>query len=181
MSKVLKNLDPKAVEALKAEFAAAGVNHQIVDEGDNNDEMVNFRFVGKHEGEEVIFDVMMSTLRLEHAGELYEEAEKEVLKRFPNLPQNSEEWNLTDQQIEEVEEVLADAMMEAEAEGTVKVKEHVTLDYNSDLDTEIYVDVALNVDAIDNQVIAKFVDDYNSGALKLDDQLYSFVHEEDEQ
>ncbi|BDC98981.1 hypothetical protein [Persicobacter psychrovividus] len=180
MSKVLKNLDPKAVEALKADLAASGLNHQVIDEGDNNEEMVNFRFVGEHEGEEVIFDVMMSTLRLEHAGELYEVAEKEVLKRFPKLPRNSEEWDLKPEQLEEVEEVLAEVMMEAEAEGTVKVKEHVELDYNADLDTEIFMDVALNLSSIDNEVISEFVDAYKEGSVELDDKMYSFVHEGDD-
>jgi hypothetical protein len=51
--------------------------------------------------------------------------------------------------------------------------------YKEDEEYGIGLDVALNVEEIDNEVITKFVNDFNAGTLNLDKTLYSFTSEEE--
>jgi hypothetical protein len=67
---------------------------------------------------------------------------------------------------------MAEIMMDIEEEGSVKVKEFIELDPN--IDFGIGLDAALNVEAVTEEVIEKFIRDFNEENLKLDDTYYSF-------
>ena len=73
---------------------------------------------------------------------------------------------------------MAEVIMELEEEGEVKVHEFVDLDPH--LDFGIGIDAALNVENISDEVIEKFVTEFNEDSLNLDDTLYTFQTEDEE-
>lgn len=178
-----KGFDPGIIMEYRSKMDAINKNFLIIESEDNSDEYVNFYFIGKYEGQEVIFDAVIYTLRLHYQSELYEIAEHKAAKRFPNFKsvQYEEDENgdlkaLNSEQ-EEIGLYMAEIMMEIEEEEAVKVQEHVELDPH--LDFGVGLDAALNVQTIDDKVISRFVKQYNDGSLSLDDTMYSFIEEED--
>ena len=75
--------DPQVIKEHRAKMGSN--NYYVVDSEDNSNEYVNFFFVGKYENKEVLFDAAIYTLRLSHNSELYEIAEHEAAKRFPEF------------------------------------------------------------------------------------------------
>lgn len=179
-----EGFNPEKIEALKKELAASKRNYKIIDSEDNTDEFVNFYFVGMYEGKEVIYDAALYTLRLHHSSELYEMAEHEAAKKFPNFKgikyEEDENGNLKplSSEEEEIGWFITEIIMEMEEEESVKVQEFVDIDTNHDYG--IGLDAALNLEYIDDKVIAKFVKDFNDDSLILDDTLYSFQSEEED-
>lgn len=171
------------IEALKRELEGSGQNFKLVPTEDNSDEYVNFYFLGRYEGRDVIYDAALYTLRLHHSSELYEIAEHEAAKKFPNFTgisyEEDENGNLKplNNNEEEIGWFITELIMEMEEEETVKVQEFLDLDTNHDYG--IGVDVALNVEFIDERVIAKFVKEFNNDTLVLDETFYSFQSEEE--
>jgi hypothetical protein len=172
----------ETVAQLKAELQETGMSFKIIPDEENSEEYVNFYFVGTYEGKEVIYDTALYTLRLHHASEVYELAEHEAAKKFPNFKainyEEDENGNLKPLTLEE-EEIgwfITELIMEMEEEETVKVQEFLDIDTHHDYG--IGLDVSLNVDEIDEQVIAKFISEFNDDTLKLDDTLYSFMTED---
>jgi hypothetical protein len=178
-----KGYDPATIEEYRRKMEARNKNFLMIESEDNSDEYVNFFFIGKYEGKEVIYDAVIYTLRLHYQSELYEIAEHKAAKRFPNFKsvhyEEDENGDLKapNSEQEEIGLYMAEIMMELEEEEAVKVQEHVETDPN--LDFGVGLDVALNVNAIDEKVISRFVKQYNEGTLSLDDTMYSFVEEED--
>lgn len=173
-----KGYDPKVVASFSERMKDEGVSYLIEETDDNNDEYVQFKFVGKYEGKDVLYDAVIYTLRLHHNSELYEIAEHKAAQAFPEfkkiLYQEDENGDL--KQLDDLEEeiglYMAEIMMEMEEEGTVKVKEHVDLDLN--LDFGIGLDIGLNVEKITPGIIEKFITDFNEDSITLDETMYSF-------
>lgn len=174
---------PTNIEALQKELNDSGKNFKLVQSEDNSDEYVNFYFLGMYEGKEVIYDAALYTLRLHHSSELYEIAEHEAAKKFSNFNgisyEEDENGNLKplDNDEEEVGWFITELIMEMEEEETVKVQEFLDLDTFHDYG--IGLDAALNVEFIDDNVISKFVKDFNNDTLRLDETFYSFQSEDD--
>ena len=176
--------DPKNIENLKAELTKSGKNFKVIPDDENSDEFVNFYFVGMYEGREVIYDAALYTLRLHHASEVYEIAEHEAAKKFPNFKsiayeedENGNMKPLTSEE-EEIGWFITEMIMELEEDEAVKVQEFIDLDTNHDYG--IGLDAALNSESITEEVISRFVRGFNEDTLELDDTLYSFQTEEDE-
>ena len=53
--------DPKNIEELKNELKKSGKIFKIIPDEENSEEYVNFYFVGKFEGKEVIYDAVLYT------------------------------------------------------------------------------------------------------------------------
>ena len=143
----------------------------IDDEPEEEADYVQFQFVGKHEGKEVIYDAVLSTLSMHHSSRLYEEAEKKIVKIYKDFVP----YELRDENSpvnEEAELMMEELIQEMEDEETIKVSEFVEIDM--DFDFGIGIDAALNVEEITVDVIEKFISDFNNGTLKLDKTLYSF-------
>lgn len=176
--------DPETVENLKKELVSLRKSYKIVQSEDNSDEYVNFYFVGMYEGKEVLYDAALYTLRLHHSSEVYELAEHLAAKKFPNFKgikyEEDENGNLKPltSEEEEIGWFMTEIIMEIEEEESVKVQEFVDLDTNHDFG--IGLDAALNVDEINDKVITKFVKDFNDDTLTLDDTLFAFQSEEEE-
>ena len=171
------------IEALKRELQNSGKNFKLIPSEDNSDEFVNFYFLGMYEGKEVIYDAALYTLRLHHSSELYEIAEHEAAKKFTNFngisyeeDENGSLKHLNNNE-EEIGWFITEFIMEMEEEETVKVQEFLDLDTHHDYG--VGLDSALNVECIDDQVISKFVKEFNSDTLILDETFYSFQSEEE--
>lgn len=179
-----EGFDPKVIAALKQELKDNNALFKLADSEENTDEFVNFYFIGMHEGKEVIYDAALYTLRLHHASEVYELAEHEAAKKFPNFKaikyEEDENGNLKplSSEEEEIGWFITEIIMEIEDEETVKVQEFVDIDTNHDYG--IGLDAALNVEYIDEKVVNKFVKQFNEDSLVLDETLYSFQTEEEE-
>lgn len=176
--------DPEQIEKLKAELKKTGKVFKVIPDEENSDEFVNFFFIGMYEGKEVIYDAALYTLRLHHASEVYELAEHEAAKKFPNFKginyEEDENGNLKplSSEEEEIGWFITEIIMDLEEEEAVKVQEFVDLDTHHDFG--IGLDAALNVEEINEQVVTKFITDFNEDTLVLDETLYSFQTEEDE-
>lgn len=179
-----EGFDPANVEALKSELKASGKTFKVVFSEDNSDEFVNFYFIGMFEGKEVIYDAALYTLRLHHSSELFELAEHEAAKKFPNFKtihyEEDENGNLKplSSEEEEIGWFITEMIMELEEEESVKVQEFVDIDTNHDYG--IGLDAALNVEYINEKIIGKFIKEFNDDTLTLDETLYSFQSEEEE-
>ncbi|MFN3761009.1 MAG: hypothetical protein ACK4SF_17480 [Algoriphagus aquaeductus] len=176
--------DPQTIANLKDELAKSGKTFKVIPDEENSDEFVNFYFIGKHEGREVIYDAALYTLRLHHASEVYELAEHEAAKKFPNFKginyEEDENGNMKplSSEEEEIGWFITEIIMDLEEEEVVKVQEFVDIDTNHDYG--IGLDAAINVEEINEKVVAKFIQEFNDDTLVLDDTLYSFQTEEDE-
>lgn len=160
------------VDLLREECEELGHNFVIVDdEPEEEADYVQFQFIGKHEGKEVIYDAVLSTLSMHHSSRLYEEAEEKVVKIFKDfVPFEQRDENTVVN--EEAELMMEEFIQEMEDEDTVKVAEFIELDF--DFEFGIGIDAALNVEEITVEVIEKFISDFNNGTLNLDKTLYSF-------
>ncbi|MFL0683049.1 MAG: hypothetical protein ACJLTB_07415 [Algoriphagus aquaeductus] len=176
--------DPQTIANLKDELAKSGKTFKVIPDEENSDEFVNFYFIGKHEGREVIYDAALYTLRLHHASEVYELAEHEAAKKFPNFKginyEEDENGNMKplSSEEEEIGWFITEIIMDLEEEEVVKVQEFVDIDTNHDYG--IGLNAAINVEEINEKVVAKFIQEFNDDTLVLDDTLYSFQTEEDE-
>ncbi|MDO6439177.1 hypothetical protein Q4534_17275 [Cyclobacterium sp. 1_MG-2023] len=175
---------PQNIEELKQELKASNKSFKIIPSEDNTDEYVNFYFIGQFEGREVIYDAVLYTLKLHYQSELYELAEHEAAKKFPNYEgikyNEDENGNLIPLKTEE-EEIgwfITEMIMDMEEEGAVKVQEFLDLDTHHDYG--IGLDAALNLESLDEKAIEDFVEAFNEDSLVLDDTFYTFESEEEE-
>ncbi|KPQ19043.1 MAG: hypothetical protein HLUCCX10_04040 [Algoriphagus marincola HL-49] len=175
---------PEEIANLKAKLKRIGKPYQLVEDAENSDEYVNFYFIGMYEGKEVIYDAALYTLRLHHASEVYELAEHEAAKKFPDFNgiryEEDENGNLLplSSEEEEIGWFITEMIMEIEEEETVKVQEFIDIDTNHDFG--IGLDAALNLEHIDDSTIRKFILEYNEDTISLDETLYSFQSEEED-
>ncbi len=179
-----EGFDPEKIQQYKSKMEKKKQNYLIVDSEDNSEEYVNFNFLGMYEGKEVIYDAVMYTLRLHHLSEVYEVAEHKAAQHFPEFKsikyREDENGDLValDDLEEEIGLFIAEAIMEIEEEGEVKVKEHVELDPH--IDFGIGLDVGLNIEEVTNEIITKFVKDFNEDTLVLDETMYAFQTQDEE-
>lgn len=181
MSITNPGFDPKHIEELKSELKKTGKSFKIIPDEENSDEFVNFYFIGMYEGKSVIYDAAVYTLRLHHASEVYEIAEHEAAKKFPNFngisyeeDENGNMLPLTSDQ-EEIGWFITEMIMEMEEEETVKVQEFIDIDTHHDFG--IGLDAALHVDSIDEDVITKFIAEFNDDTIELDETMYAYQSE----
>lgn len=179
-----KGFDPKEIQSIKEEIGD-GQSYVVIESEDNSDDFMNVYFIGAFEGKEVIYDAALYTLRLQHSSEVHELAEHKVAEKFPEFRKISYEEDENgdiaplDDLDEEIGLYLTEVMDELEEEDAVKVSEHVDIDEHGDFG--IGLDVGLNVDKISQKVIEKFIKEFNDNSLKLDDTLYSFQFDHDEE
>jgi exonuclease VII small subunit len=169
--------EKEEIDLLKAECVEEGLSFVMVEDEDfgedfeDEDQYVHFQFVGMHEGQEVIYDTILSTLSMHHSALLYEAAEEKVMKIYKDfVPYELRKPNHKPN--EEAEQMIEELIEEMEDEETIKVAEFV----NKELDFEygIGLEVGLNLEEITIEDIESFIADFNAGTLKLDKTLYSF-------
>lgn len=173
-----KGFDVEVIKSYAEKMGATGKNYVLSQEDEMTDEMAHFYFIGKHEGEEVIYDTVLYTLRLQHESELFDIAEHRAANQFSDYEKISydEDENgnlqLLDEREEEIGMFMAEVILELEEEESVKVQEHIDYDWHADFG--IGLDVGLHTDQITSAIITRFIESFNSNTLKLDQTLYSF-------
>lgn len=178
-----QGFNTEEIQKLKVEINATGQSYVVIDSEDNNDEFMNFYFIGVYEGKEVIYDAALYTLRMQHNSEVFEVAQHKVAQKFPDYKgidyEEDENGDIRplDDFSEEMGLYLTEVMDEIEEEESVKVQEHLDLDPN--IDFGIGIDCGLNIDQVSSEVIEQFIENFNNDELKLDTTLYSFQYEED--
>jgi hypothetical protein len=179
-----KGFDKETIAEYKKKIIASGKNFILEEEDENSDEYAHFFFIGTHEGEEVVFDSVLYTLRLQHESELFDVAEQRAAKQFPYYEkisyeedENGDLKTLSSQE-EEIGLYLAEVMVELQEEDSVKVSEHVDLDLDHEFG--IGLDAGLNIEFVTPEIIQRFIEDFNADTLSLDDTLYSFQMESDD-
>jgi len=179
-----KGFDAGVLADYKKKISATGASYMMAGADENSEEHVHFYFLGEYEGEEVIYDAVMYTLRLHHESELFEIAEHEAAKHFPQYKKISyeEDENGNMEPLDDLEEeiglYMAEIIVELQEEGEVRVKEHVDMDDH--LDFGVGLNIGLHVEKITSKTIEKFITEFNRDSLVLDDTLYSFQTQQEE-
>jgi hypothetical protein len=177
-----EGFDPVVIAEFQSKLDSTGMNFLPVDENDNSEEFFHFRFLGNYKGKRVIYDAVLTTLRLEHESELYELAESITAERFPkwNREESSAEVNTAHETTlqEEIGLHMAEVILGLQEEGGIKVREY--LDVDEDGDFGVSLDAGLQVERITPLVISKFIEQFTTDKLVLDDTLYSFQLAEEE-
>ncbi len=180
--------DTEEISKIKKFCEDNDTNYVLNDDEPQGDEYVHFYFVGQYEGREVIFDSAMFTLRLYHSSLLYEKAEEEAEKQFPTYKRTNFD-DLSEAEIEkiidstdeneEVEVFKMEIIDELEDTEAIKVKEYIEI--NTDFDYGIALEIGLNVEELTDNIISDFVNKFNTNTLVLDETLYSYKTEEEEE
>lgn len=171
--------DPQEIAELKEECQAEGLSFVYVEDEDvemlETGECEHVQFIGTYQGQEVIYDALIYTLRLHHSSLIYEMAIDQLKKSFPNyvpVEERQPSYKITPEEEEEAETALTEIIEELEETEAVKVQEYVDID--TDFEYGISLDVCLNVEEINEEVIEEFIRNFNSNSLTLDQTLYSF-------
>src|SRR5688500_15460691 len=173
-----KGFDPQMIQEYKDKMKASGTAWLKDEEDEHNDEYTHFYFIGMYEGKEVIYDTVMYTLRLQHESELFEIAEHRAAQHFPEYKkiayEEDENGNLAtlDPLEEEIGLFIAEVIMELEEEESVKVKEHVDMDPNTDFG--VALDIGFHLEKITAHDIERFIRNFNEDTLELDETISSF-------
>ncbi|MDP5120234.1 MAG: hypothetical protein NWQ46_01460 [Spirosomaceae bacterium] len=161
--------NPEEIAQLRAECIKEGKPYVLVEDEDDfaeTGQAVHFQFVGLKHDQEVIYDVLMTTLEMEYQLELYDTAVEEI----------SEELKLTNISDEaKIEEMLEETMNLLEEEGAVKVAEQLNID--ADFEYGIGVEYVKNIPVITDKEIRLFIQEFSTDKIKLDKTLYSFESE----
>ncbi len=186
MTKNNPGFDPKEVQLLKDECKEANQSFMYFEDEDlqepNGEEFAHIHFVGLFKEQEIIYDLVIYTLRLHHGSMVYEMAEQKAIKSYPlyiPLDNRDEDYQPNEELDEEVEVLILELIEEIEENEEIKVSEHLEID--EDFEYGVGLDVALNVEEITDEVILKFIEEFKTNTLKLDKTLYSFKSEEDEE
>ncbi|MCS6968430.1 MAG: hypothetical protein RMJ44_00250 [Cytophagales bacterium] len=158
---------PERIAAFKQECKRANKSFLYVTDDLPDEDSAHFRFVGKHNGKEVIYDAFIYTLRSEYEMAVFDLAEQRLKEKFPEYIDYE---HATEDQLDYLD-LLVD---EIEAEEEVGVSEFVEID--EAVEFGVAIDICLNVEKITDEVIEKFVRQFNDGTLALDDTIYSFSY-----
>lgn len=176
--------DPEEIALLVKECNRVGKNFIYVEDEigeENNDEHAHVQFIGQHRGQNVIYDALIYTLRLHHSMLVYEAALEKVKIEYPDYvaEDDDELIEITNpQRQEEAEILLTEFIDELEESEEIKVKEHIETD--PEFEYGIGLEVGLNKTRIDDAVIKDFIARFNTGRIELDNGVYSFRSEDDE-
>ena len=177
--------DPEEINALKEECRQEGKSFVYVEDDDletlDEGECVHVQFPGNYQGQEVIFDALIYTLRFHHGILTYEMALEQVQKTYPDyvpLEDRQPNYKISADREEEAETALSEIMDEIEETETIKVQEHVEVDMESDYG--IVLDVGLHEEEITDEVVESFIRNFNANTLSLDNTLYAFASEDEE-
>jgi|GEM_PF-1869241 len=168
------------IEKLRQECAKIGktfVYNQTEEQDDEDKQFASFFFVGKDNGREVVFDAYMSTLSYEYHMNVLDEAEATFFNKHPEL-QDTEFFELDEKQ-----QVEHDAIVDAiYAADKVRVQEDALI-YEEEEEEEsatVGMEIFLNVEEVNDQVIADFIKKFNADIFEPSEELFSFAHEGNE-
>ena len=171
--------DPQEIEKVKQQAATEGRNYILTPDEPQEAELAHIQFTGIWNGQETIFDAAVCTLSLAYDSKLYELAEIEARKEFPDYegwdkdPEDLEDAKVGfDEMPEEIQEYLQDTMQFLETEGEVTVQEFVEV--SEDFGYGIGLEVALHVEELSQEVLMEFVRQYTTGTFVPNPDVFSF-------
>lgn len=178
--------DPEEIAQLKKECKAERLNFvyvtdELEEDEEENNEHAHVQFVGSYKDKEVVYDLLIYTLRLHHSTLVYDAALERLKLQMPDYisPDERGENDVVDfDKDEEAEILLTEFIEEIEENEEISVREHVEVD--DKFDYGIGLEVGLNKTEINEKVINDFIIRYNSGRLQLDPNVYSFSTEDEE-
>ncbi|NJL13299.1 MAG: hypothetical protein HC913_10065 [Microscillaceae bacterium] len=159
------------IPQLRAHFAKTGKLFMIKpgEEPDEDRQAAAFLFLGKHKGQEVVFDAFMMTLIQDYRLNLMEQTEERMFNLHPELEAI---------QYEEMEEALQDEYDEIFEEiyraDLIKVQESLEIQESDDDPLMVEVDVVMDIRKIDEKAIEDFVRTFTAGAFEVNEHLRSF-------
>src|SRR5687767_2721700 len=120
MANLNKGFDAEEIRKFKDKLQKRNKPFIPVDPENHSEDYVQFQFLGKYEGKEVIYDAAIYTLRLQQTSEMYEIAEEKAAKAFPSyqkagLEDEGEEAPMTEED-EKIGLFIAEVLMELEEE-----------------------------------------------------------------
>jgi hypothetical protein len=161
-----KGLTSEAIQALRDRCQKSGKSFVINEEAEQTQESVCFYFVGEYKGKAVIFDACLYTLRIEYEMELYEEAEVRTDEAFEDFDLESHADN------EEAMQYFNKMLKEIQKEKSIEVSEYI--EFDETVEYGVGMDICLNVKAVNESVIEKFIQQFNKGTFKASEELHSF-------
>jgi hypothetical protein len=178
--------NPAQINEIRQQALSEGRSFVYNETEPRSAEYAHFYFVGNFKGQEVIYDAIIYTLELHHGAMLYEMAEEETLKKFPDY----KKWDLTEDADgnftlpeeedldEEAETYKQMTLEELEEEEVVKVAEKIEIDESFDFG--VGVEVCINVEEINDETISAFVASFNAGTFIPDPTMVAFHYNDDE-
>lgn len=165
-----------SLEEIKKLALQSGKNFVYNTEEDIDEEkqVAYIYFVGKNKGKEVVHDVFMCTLSFDYKMAVWDEAEEKMIAIHPAL-EGKDYLEYTEKQQDQYDEIL-DEIYE---KNLVRVQETLEL-YEHESENMVGVEITLNVPELTDEIISKFVKDYNADTLMLDDELHTFSWDEDD-
>ncbi|QRQ99983.1 hypothetical protein [Dyadobacter sandarakinus] len=178
--------DPEEIAQLKQECKAEQANFvrvedEFEDENENT-EHAHVQFVGTYNGQEVIYDALIYTLRLHHSTLVYDEALERLKKQMPDYispDERPDDYVADEEEDDDAELLLTEYIEEIEENEEITVREHVEVD--ATFEYGVGLEVGLNKTEITDKIISDFIDAYNAGNVELDATLYSFAGSQDEE
>ncbi|WP_027002710.1 hypothetical protein [Hugenholtzia roseola] len=162
-----EGFSPAAIKQLREKCQQEGRQFVLNPDMERTPESVGVYFVGEYQGNPVIFDACIYTLRLQYEMDIYEAAEQRVADAFPafNLEKDADSNPEAMDYFNEMLETLQE-------EGTIRVSEFIELD--DSLSYGVGLDACLNVRECTDEVIERFIKNFNLSNLKLDPKSYAF-------
>ena len=167
------------IEKLRQECAKIGkpfIYNQNEEQDDEEKQFASFFFIGKDNGREVIFDTYMSTLSYEYHMNVLDEAEGVFFEKHPEL-QETDFFELDEKHQAEYDKIV-DGIY---AEDKIRVQEDALIYEEEEEDsTTLGMEVFLHKKEITEEVIIKFIKDFNADTFEPSEDLYSFAQEGNE-
>lgn len=166
------------IEQVKKALAKAGKPfvYNPEEELDDENQTASILFITQKNGKEYLVDGFVMTSRFHYHMEVMDEAEAQLLKKYPKL-QGKDYVDFSEEQQDELDSLM-DELYEQE---TIHVQEFIEENIEED-EQFIELEVGLNREELTPQILEQLVKDYIAGNVKLDTTALSFVDEwEDEE
>lgn len=162
----------KAIKTIRDQALKEGRDFVINEDVERTSESVCFYFIGEYQGNAVVFDACLFALRVEYEMAVFALAEERVEDTFPDFDLEAE----IDDEDSEAMELFDEKVAEIEENQEITVNEYI--DFDDSVQYGVGLDVCLKVTEVTDDVIAKFISDFNKGSFKLDPKEYIFKIEE---
>lgn len=151
-----------------------GTSFKVLDDSAREDGALQFAFVGEFEGKEVVFDVFMMTLEFDFFTGVLEEAINQTIELHPEFKEAD---------FDAIEgkhiDIMDDIAAELAKDEDFQVCEY--LDIEEGDDNVVELDVSLNITEVSDEAIKKFINDFTTGELELDETYFSFELDDEEE
>lgn len=166
------------VDDIKAACKKAGRNFIFTPGEDRDDEQAYFLFVSTYDGEECVFDSMMTTLQSEYVINILEEAMNMTIERYPQY--KDADFNALEGEHIDIMEEIAQDLTE---DDDFRLQEYYEVDETEEGSVK-QLTVCLKRETITDKDIANFVSEFirtKGQDIELDETLYAFSLDDEEE